>query len=474
MGELNIKLTELINKLRQDNPNLASLSDEEILTVYNQTFSEVRLNENEKISIIGFDNEEKDDLGISDLSDDDIKDEDLKNRKNLWSFIIGAGTALITILVAKKYNKNLIKLINPLKSDPVSANNWVSNRKFLQSDIDKTVDNILKHYSDNEKNIRSYIDAFGFKDLGKLQARLKSEYSLRDKIKNYMKDKSDVTHKDIWDEIRDCFGFRSIVESQDYTKHPEVKELIDAGNLGAAKIRAAELQSQPAVEKIKKVILANKNDDNRITVSRISNYVSNDGIPYFSEAQLAGLKQYGNKHGVEIDYVKKALPNDPKAAQMNFDEKPTTRSQPSGYTALQMNFVTKNGDTIEWQFRGEEVNRFAEGEHIPYDLRTGKDITGGNKNLENFYKPFKKILDAMDPDVYQAYNKYLDAHYTHLRNIELGFESTPPRLQDFAPEGYTFTSKLEAENLIKISNIAHKLKKGELSLDVALEEYNKI
>ena len=367
-------------------------------------------------------------------------------------------------------------VVNSAKVDKVKPNHWAPFKKFYKTDIDKAVDDILKHYSDHEEDIRGYIEAFGFKDLGEFSARIKSDYSLRDKIKSYLKKHPSATHKDVWDEIRDCFGFRTIIEPKDYTNHPKVKKLIEAGDMKGAMTRAAELQSQPAVEKIKEIILANENGDNSISVARISIYVSKDGVPYFSEAQLADLKQFGLDHGVEIDYVKKASPDDIKSGEMNFDADPTTRSQPSGYTALQMNFVTKDGDTIEWQFRGKDVDRFAEGEHIPYDLRTGKDITGGNSDLEVFYKDFKNLLSEsnMEPDVYKAYNKYLNAHYTHLRKVELGFDSTPPKLQDFAPDGFTFNNKLEAENLIKLSNIAHNLKDGKISLKVALEQYNNI
>lgn len=360
------------------------------------------------------------------------------------------------------------------KVDKVKPNHWAPFKKFYEADIDKAVDDIINHYSEHEEAIRGYIESFGFNDLGKFSARLKSDYSLRDKIKSYLKKHPSATHKDVWDEIRDCFGFRTIIEPKDYTNHPEVKAMIEAGDMKGAMTRAAELQSQPAVEKIKQVILANKNGDNSISVARISNYVSKDGVAYFSEAQLAELKQFGLDHGVEIDYVKKASPDDIKSGKMNFDVDPTTKSQPSGYTALQMNFVTKDGDTIEWQFRGKDVDRFAEGEHIPYDLRTGKDITGGNPKLESFYSDFKSMLLGMEKDHYKAYNKYLDAHYEHLRKLELGFESTPPKLQDFAPEGVVFSDKLEAESLIKISKIAHDLKDGKISLEVALEQYNNI
>ena len=169
-----------------------------------------------------------------------------------------------------------------------------------------------------------------------------------------------------------------------------------------------------------------------------------------------------------------------------------------------MNIKTADGKIFEWQFRGDKVNEFAEGEHIPYDLRTGKDIIGEHEELRPLYEPLNKMLaDKIDnkpnknkiPNyAYKEYNRYLDDYYTHLRKLELGFESTEPQLSDYGkvenllknaktPEekaeisekysdGFKFDNRLAAKNLIKLHDIAERLKKGEITQQQALDEYN--
>jgi len=144
--------------------------------------------------------------------------------------------------------------------------------------------------------------------------------------------------------------------------------------------------------------------------------------------------------------------------------------------ALQIDFKTADGDVFEWQYRGKFVDNFAEGEHIPYDLRTGKDIIGEHEELRPLYEPLQKMLskDNMPKEVYAQYNKYLTDYYTHLRKLELGFESKPPRLSDYEINGFKFDSRLEANNLVELHNIAEKLKKGEITQKEAINQYKKL
>ena len=276
-----------------------------------------------------------------------------------------------------------------------------------------------------------------------------------------MKDNPSATYEDVWKEVRDCFGARTIIDSADFKNHPSVKDLINKGDMDGAIRRAAELQSAPLVQEFKNIIDKNCSGDKRITTARISNYVSEDGIPYLSEAQLAEIKQYAASKGVKINIVEKIAKDDPHYKEiMEAGYKPTTKSQPSGYTALQINFKTADGDVFEWQYRGKLIDNFAEGEHIPYDLRTGKNIIGENDELLPLYEPLQKMLskDNMPKEVYAQYNKYLTDYYTHLRKLELGFESTPPRLSDYEINGFKFDSRLEANNLVELHNIAEKIK----------------
>ena len=135
-----------------------------------------------------------------------------------------------------------------------------------------------------------------------------------------------------------------------------------------------------------------------------------------------------------------------------------------------MNFYTKDGDVFEWQLRGSKVNKFAECEHVPYDLRTGKDVTGGKAILQNLYAPIEKAVKGLDKDEFSAYNKYLTAHYEHLRKLELGFESKAPVMEDF---GIT-DPKLRVESLELLHDLAVKLKDGKIKESDALLQYTKL
>lgn len=347
--------------------------------------------------------------------------------------------------------------------------------KFTEDDIEPTVENILKFYKEHAEELEQDFRKHGFFDLGREQYRVKSESSLRDKIVNYLEDHPNATHLDIWKEIRDCFACRTIIQEGDFTKHPEVSKILETGDKKAAVLKAAELQSQEAVNTIKKLIDDNVSGDNKVKAARFTNYVSKDGIPYLSENQLAEIKQYAADKGITLDIVVRIDEVDPKYKEIIQEGgKSTTRSQPSGYTALQMNFITESGAVFEWQFRGETVNKFAEAEHLAYDSRTGKTLTAGNEKLKAIYEPIQKLLakEVMPKDIYQRYNDYLNEYYYHCRLLELGFESTPPKLSDFEIMGYKFDSRLEAESLMKIHDVADALKADRISENDAIRILN--
>ena len=340
-------------------------------------------------------------------------------------------------------------------------------------DIDTPVQEIRTEYKNAFDAIDKNVRAMGLDKIGKMSIRLKGEQSLHDKIANYLIDHPGATVADAVKDVRDAIGARTVVESGDFKNHPEVKALLDAGKEREAMLRAAELQSEPAVDALKAEILKQAETGDAYSIARVSNYVAKDGIPYFSEAQLADLKQFAANHGVKLKINLRIDPSDPNFSKVDENYKPTTKSQPSGYTALQANFTTKDGKTIEWQFRGDKVNEFAEGEHIPYDLRTGKDIIGEHKELEVLYNPIKEMLSEknMEKETYKEYNRYLGDYYTHLRKLELGFDSVEPKLEDYG-KGFKFDERLNAKNLIALHEAADKIKNRVLSVKDAMEEYN--
>ena len=342
-----------------------------------------------------------------------------------------------------------------------------------KAQVKDAVQNIRNDYRASFDQIKADLKTMGLDDIGNMSIRLKSEQSLYDKIANYMLEHKGATLEDAIKDVRDAIGARTVVESGKFANHPEVKALLDAGKEHEAMLRAAELQSEPAVESLKSEILKQEQNNNHLVTARISNYVSPDGIPYLSENQLADLKQFAANHGVKLKINLRIDPSDPNFSKVDENYKPTTKSQPSGYTALQVNFITKDGKTIEWQFRGDKVNEFAEGEHIPYDLRTGKNIIGEYKELEELYNPFIDMLSEknMNKETYKEYNRYLSDYYTHLRKLELGFDSVEPKLEDYG-KGFKFDERLSAKNLIALHETAEKIKKKTLSVKDAMNEYN--
>ena len=282
--------------------------------------------------------------------------------------------------------------------------------------------------------------------------RPKSAQSLYDKIRNAMTDvKSPATFDEALKSVRDAVGTRTELADFDYKKHPDIVEMYKKDPKKAIQM-AAERQSEEYVQKVMNVIKmqAENPTDAPLSAINISNYMGKDGIPYFSAKQVAILRDYAAQFGIELN-VKDKL----------------TKVRPSGYTALQMNFVTQEGFTFEWQLRGSKVNTFAECEHVPYDIREGKDVTGGKKILERLYAPIKDAVEHLDDKQYDKYNNYLTAHYEHLRKQELGFESTPPKLEDFGLND----PKLKAENLELLHDLADALKKGKIDENTALYTY---
>ncbi len=343
--------------------------------------------------------------------------------------------------------------------------------RATRSQIADATSDIISHYSARKSDIDTYMHEAGLDQLGEFSSRVKSRSSLNDKITNYASDNLSAPIEECIGDVRDAYGGRTLIDSINLKEHPEVKALLDAGKEKEAILRAAEIQSAPTLEKLKGMIVRMGNGTADLHIDRISNYVSKDGVPYFSEKQLAELKQCATRNGVELQITTKLEADDVKAGQVDFNYKPTTKNQPSGYTALQINFRTKQGETLEWQCRGKLVGAFAEGEHIPYDLRTGKNIVGDHPELKGLYEPIEALLDpqVMPKEEFSQYNKYLNAYYEYLRKTELGFKAEEPKLSNFGD----FDVRLEAQNLVHLHEVADKLKKGEITRRQAMAEYER-
>ncbi len=375
--------------------------------------------------------------------------------------------------------------------------------KITDKQIDAVVNYLNDHYDILENYMTKQADEIGISDekIGKFGHRIKGEWSTRDKIVNFIEDakrdeiekgkpQNPLTLLDAFNDVRDKYASRTVFKKGDFTKHPDVAAILEEGNYTAeaykkAILRAAELQSEPVRLKLLEAMRRAKEEGKDLAAVRITNYTSEGGIPIFSPDQMERLKLDGAKMGVNVEFIRLAREIDP-TAKTEFVDGASTKKQPSGYTALQVNFQTKTGEVIEWQYRGELVNEFAEAEHLPYDIRTGKHPWRQYPELEALYKPIAELLDKdnMPKHAYKQLNKYFTDYYKHLRKLELGFESQEPRLEDYehykakddngVEREYTFRfdKRLEAKNLMKLHYYAEGIKDGTIIPERAVEEFN--
>lgn len=353
----------------------------------------------------------------------------------------------------------------------------VDGKKVLTPEADVMVRKIAEQIHNlaikEESGIVDIMIKMGLGTEETLRHRSKSIQSTYDKIKNALVDDQKSSLKDAVGTVFDGVGVRTVSTIDNFAKHPAVKKYLDAGDYKTAYQKAVELESNFVFASLMKYIDLCAEGKNEVTLTRVSNYMGEDGIPYFTEKQLQHLKAYAQSKGVNIPIVERVMDYVEHAqaqTESSYRAKSTTKVRGSGYTALQMNFVTKDGFSYEWQYRKEKVDAFAEGEHIPYDLRTNKDIIGTHTELTRLYDPLKKLLtdeDLMPKDKFDEYNHYLTAYYEHLRLVELGLAdmADAPKF----PKG--FDERLRAENLELIHEIAEKIKKDPSKELEYLQEY---
>ncbi len=187
--------------------------------------------------------------------------------------------------------------------------------------------------------------------------------------------------------------------------------------------------------------LAKAIQNNEISMTEINNYAGRDGIAYFSESQIkqlhdAWLESIDAQNGYEFKVVTKITKDGNLARALGFDNEQVAQiskesAKKSGYTACQTNFKYSNSALGEGQFRGAEVQKFAEYEHFPYDIKKGKN-TVTEKIMElassgkidvaeqlDEYQTLVRII-AQDDSLYSKYNDYLRQTYNYLRKKELG------------------------------------------------------
>ncbi len=292
---------------------------------------------------------------------------------------------------------------------------------FAAYDLNDKISNI-------ENMIRNSFKGTGLNQGVTFSSRTKSVQSMYDKIHSNMEEKH-LSLDEALKKVQDGYGLRTIMEDFDYKKYPEIVEMYKKDPEKAYRM-AAEKQSEHIVEMLKDVLTRQINSGD-FEIMTLSNYKGQDGIPYLSDKQVKELMEYANQRGVKLDV---------KTDDNGFAE----NVKDSGYTAFQMNLKYKDGTVVEWQTRGRDVDNFAEVEHIMYDSRQDKDLTGGRDVLKPLYEPYKKLIKDMKDDMFNEHMEYLTEYYKQLRLKELGFDYKLPEMNP------KFDPRISAENLFKL------------------------
>lgn len=229
----------------------------------------------------------------------------------------------------------------------------------------------------------------------KVKYRVKSESSIKDKLIKKMtsKDPTEINSiEDARNEIGDLIGTNIALDKIDATQMDELVEH-----------------------------LANATRNGKIKILAIDNYRGEGIDPYFSSDHIDALRE-----------AAKANHSDLHSFEGFGSWKVCNDVKDSGYTTSQINIQYQDGSLGEFQIRGKGVQKLAGIEHIPYDLRQKKDLSGGNPILKKLYKPLEKDVKLLSNEGYDKYNNYLNALYKYYRQTESGAETlSKPKITDF-------------------------------------------
>ena len=182
--------------------------------------------------------------------------------------------------------------------------------------------------------------------------------------------------------------------------------------------------------------LSNLIETGKIRIQEFHNYCGHEGIPYFSQEHLQNITwAYGkwfekmskdsnytaikDESGYVVSIKDKFGNKFDRTLRIEDSQTNSGVIKESGYTSSQFNIIGENGLKIEFQYRSSEINKFAEYEHIPYDIRENKETVSGSK-----YDTIRGILTdknkMSDEDYKNYYNPYLTQVYNYYRRLELG------------------------------------------------------
>lgn len=195
--------------------------------------------------------------------------------------------------------------------------------------------------------------------------------------------------------------------------------------------RAIHAQSDKFVARLSELI-----ETGEVRIQEFHNYCGHEGIPYFTQEHLQNITwAYGKwfeKMSKDANYtaikdesgyvvsIKDKFGNKfDRALRIEDSQTNSDVIKESGYTSSQFNIIGENGLKIEFQYRSDEINNFAEYEHVPYDIRENKETVNGPEY--NIIRGILKDKTKMSDDDYKKYyNPYLTQVYNYYRRLELG------------------------------------------------------
>ena len=326
---------------------------------------------------------------------------------------------------------------------------------------------------------------FSETDSGKISARAKSEVSIYSKLRNKMLGlETDMpeTLTDVKGLIGDGQGVRITINSSTLT--PEKINGLEITGKTISTEENAELfikylqgkkvnideTTKAMFEEIKPTAIKELSEQHTqdfvdnlsrgvesgdIILSEINNYSGENGIPYLTQSQVTQLQDsyskwyqdtltetlkgntdyqiLADKFGVQYLY-------DP-VANAKFYREVKVKSctiegskgvKPNGYTAAQFNLVNQFHQNTELQFRGTELDRIAEYEHLLYDIIKDKrtvssEIYDGTKQAVRMVYGFEEGNKA----TINAFNQYYGDVFNTAREKELGITSNVPSIKNY-------------------------------------------
>lgn len=266
-----------------------------------------------------------------------------------------------------------------------------------------------------------------------LKGRTKSRTSIFDKLVERCTFNSRIR------KIKNSTTLTDAEKATEIAKLKAEKAKFKADKIGFAKNMIDDLEGtrlvvkDPVPENINKIVdsLVDAIKKDKIDIAEIKNYSGKniENGHYFNKEHIKRLQDATKLKGREIKLTNGGL-----------------NTKDSGYCALQVKIRHKSGAWGELQIRGQHVDEVASAEHIIYDLKKDKDLTGGSNEMGKLLQPLKAAIKKLNPTQFKEYQAYVAKLFKHARDKEIGKIYAEPTL----PEG--FDPILSAKSLKEIHN----------------------